>query len=146
MEAADEQAVDGIRRRKGIEKVDQEAAEHEHEGLRDDLVEGVLEQGLQPAPEHPLQVRHEEERDEHRAHEHRDAGGDEAEGDHGEQHDARGGHRQRHEEIPDERGHVEERRLLQREIQLVQPIAQALDLRRPRAGGPGRSAGRSGAA
>ena len=91
-------------------------------------------------------MRHEKERDEHRAHEHRHAGGDEAEGDHREQHDARGGHRQRHEEIPDQRGDVEQQRLLEREIQLVQPIAQALDLRHFELAGQEDAAGRSGAA
>ena len=145
MEAADEQAVDGIGRRKGIQKVDEEAPEDEHEGLGDHLVEGVLEQGLEPAPEHPLQVRHQKERDEHGAHEHRHARGDEAEGDHGEEHHAGGGHRQRHEEIPDQRGHVQERRLLQREVQLVQSVAEPLDLGDLELAGQNRSAGPSGA-
>ena len=61
-------------------------------------------------------------------HEHGDAGGDEAEGNHGQEHHARGGHRQRHEEIPHDRRHVEQQRLLQREIQLIEAVAQALDL------------------
>ena len=59
---------------------------------------------------------------------HRDAGGDQPKGNHGQQHDARGGDGQRDEEVADERRHVEEQRLLQRQIQLVQPVAEALDL------------------
>src|SRR5262249_43321496 len=50
---ADEQAVNRIWRGEGVEKVDQETPEDEHKRLRDDLVERVLEQRPEPAPEDP---------------------------------------------------------------------------------------------
>ena len=49
--------------------------------------------------------------------------------DHTQEHDAGGRDRQRDEKIADDRVHVEDRWLLEREIQLVEAIAQMLDLR-----------------
>src|SRR5437588_767559 len=114
MKAADEEAIDGVWRRKGVEEVDQKSAEDEDEGLGDDLVEGVLQQRFKPAPEEPFHLRDDEEGDEDGADEDGDAGGDEAEGDHGQERHAGGGDGEGDEEIADERGDVEERWLFHR--------------------------------
>src|ERR1700681_2130216 len=87
MEAAHQQAVHGVGWREGVEKVDEEGPEHEDEGLGNDLVEGVLEEGPQPAPEQPLELGHQEKGNEDWPDEHGDAGRDEAERDDGEEHD-----------------------------------------------------------
>ena len=49
-----------------------------HHGGGDDLVEGVLEEATEPAPEQPFELRNDKERYEDRSHQHADRGGDEA--------------------------------------------------------------------
>ena len=81
----------GRPRRKGVQEIDQEAAEHENKGLRDDLVEGVLQETPEPAPENPFELGHDEEGNKDRAEKNTDGGGDEAVGDHHDGHGLRGG-------------------------------------------------------
>src|SRR6266516_913478 len=65
-----------IGRRMGIDEVNQQTPEHVNVGIAHDRIERILDQSLQPSPEEPFHVRHDEKGDEDRAEENRDRGGD----------------------------------------------------------------------
>ena len=56
-------------------------ADDEDHGRCDHLVEGILQETPEPAPEKPLHLRNDEKWDENRAYENADGGGEEAVGD-----------------------------------------------------------------
>ena len=64
-----------------LEHAEDEVADDEDDRGGDDLIEGVLQEASEPAPEKPLEFRDDEKRHEDRAHEHAHGGGDETVGD-----------------------------------------------------------------
>ena len=109
----------------------QELCEDEHEGVRYDLVERVLDEGAQPAPEHPLHVRHDEEGDEDRPDEHDHGHSDVAESDDGENRHLGQDNRAEDQKIVHNVDASEERGPLHRQVNLGQPLLDFLDGRDP---------------
>ncbi len=70
-----------VGRRMRIDEVVQQAAHDEDVGVGNHRIERVLEERLQPVPEQPLHLRHDEEWNEHRADQHDNGSRDIAEGD-----------------------------------------------------------------
>ena len=64
-----------------VQGAENEIGDDEDDGCGDDLVEGILDEGLQPTPEEPFELWHDEKRNEDWPHQDTDGGSDKAEGD-----------------------------------------------------------------
>ena len=74
-----------------VEGAKNEVGNDKDDGCGDDLVEGVLDERLQPSPEEPFELRNDEERNENGAHQDTDGGSDEPESDYDNEDSLRGG-------------------------------------------------------
>ena len=131
VDAVQELFLEPQARRQRLQIPAQEPLEDEDEGVGDDEHERVLDERLQPAPEQPLEGRHDEERHEQRADQRTDRAGDHAERDDEEQRELRQADDDQHrpvEQVGQDRPGV---RLLERVPERVQTLLRVLD--RPRA-------------
>ena len=85
--------LDGRKRAGGreIERAENEISDDKHDGCGDDLVEGILDEAAEPAPEEPFQLRNDEEWNEDGTDQHAHRGGDESVGDDNNRDGLRGG-------------------------------------------------------
>src|ERR1700730_3920858 len=112
-----------------IDKVDEQVAKDEQIGVGNHWVEGVLHEGFEPAPEQPFHLRNDVKRDENRAEEDSDGGGDVAEGHHGKDGGLCGDQGKDHDHVADDFHHVDDDREgghFHLEVKAVEPVPDLL--------------------